>query len=438
GIPLIGGSVPTPNAGLTIDPYDALILRRNPSFGEQGALEWFDRTDRVLAVQARSGPWQELEPGPFGRLYGIASNFAGFVTFDLQSGSEGFVQISGLPATAQTPRRMAHIVGTDSLFIAGQGGLNNPTSFHIVDARSGAALANWDEPVPYSDRFRAAAVIGRYGFVLLQGGSVIEVDLVTGARRTLPIGISGAYFDMKVAPGGATLLVLHRTPGTQTGNVTELDPVSGGVTPRVVDDGAIVRARGMTLDGTGLLWVNRWGFGSSIPTSLTAYDTTTWTIAQSIPQSSTPSSDEIAIAPAPERFDVPYCRQLEKNSSGLVSWITAYGSPVVADKDLELRAYNMPPQQFGIFLNGTAQDFIPTPGVAYNDLCVGPAPGRFTSQIFQADLWGTASIHVDLNAIPTPSALVAVAPGDTWTFQAWHRQGMTSAGFTDAISITFL
>ena len=43
---------------------------------------------------------------------------------------------------------------------------------------------------------------------------------------------------------------------------------------------------------------------------------------------------------------------------------------------------------------------------------------------------------LDLGAIPTPTAFVAVQPGETWNFQAWYRDsGQTN--FTDGLEILF-
>ena len=47
---------------------------------------------------------------------------------------------------------------------------------------------------------------------------------------------------------------------------------------------------------------------------------------------------------------------------------------------------------------------------------------------------------VNLNAVPQPVGTVMVQPGDTWHFQAWHRDasgGQTTSNFTDAVAVTF-
>ncbi len=49
----------------------------------------------------------------------------------------------------------------------------------------------------------------------------------------------------------------------------------------------------------------------------------------------------------------------------------------------------------------------------------------------------TFSIQLDLTSVPTPTAFVAVQPGDTWNFQAWYRDAGGTNNFTDAVAVTF-
>ena len=56
-------------------------------------------------------------------------------------------------------------------------------------------------------------------------------------------------------------------------------------------------------------------------------------------------------------------------------------------------------------------------------------------EIWQADADGQASIPVDLNAVPLPSSLAVVMPGETWNFQAWHRDFTAAAGVTSNLTV---
>ena len=71
----------------------------------------------------------------------------------------------------------------------------------------------------------------------------------------------------------------------------------------------------------------------------------------------------------------------------------------------------------------------------YGILCLGGAIGRH-NQPGLVQPGPTFSIQLDLTSVPTPTAFVAVQPGETWNFQAWYRDG-ASNNFTDAVSVTF-
>ena len=435
-IPLIGTSTPSPGPGFLADPYAGILMHRNASFGEGGTLEWYDLANEVLLTHARSGPWKDLEAGPFGRLYGRELNYGGFVTVDLESGSEGRTDISGLPPAALKPTLVSAIPGTDDLLIFAEGSVNGPVHVYTVDVRTGVATNFWTSlSGAQPGTPQGATVMGNKGYLLGQEGDILEVDLTTGAMVSTDLGVNGSYFDIKVSPAGNTLLLLYRTPGTVTGNVTEYDPVSGIQTPRIVADPTITFCTAMVLDGS-TLWIARRAQGS-LTATLSTYDATTWTLMEVYPESIEFNVEDIALPPASTRFDQQYCTQTPKNSNNRVSWITAFGSPVVADDDFELRAFNMPNNQFGIFINGPGQISIDMPGQSYNTLCVGPTQGRFDQSIFDTGISGSASLQVDLANMPTNMGPVPVLPGDTYTFQAWHRQGGGGAGFTDAIQVTF-
>ena len=83
-------------------------------------------------------------------------------------------------------------------------------------------------------------------------------------------------------------------------------------------------------------------------------------------------------------------------------------------------------------------------GGSQGNLCLGGNIGRFVGpgQVMDSGASGSFAMTVNLNAMPAPtlSGTVAVQPGDTWNFQAWHRDsvgGMATSNFTDAVSVTF-
>lgn len=135
-----------------------------------------------------------------------------------------------------------------------------------------------------------------------------------------------------------------------------------------------------------------------------------------------------------------YCSSAVPNSTGVPGSIEATGSLVVASNDLQLEASNLPLGAFGYFLTSRTQDFRPFPGGSQGILCLGDPIGRAVgSVIFNTGMTGLGTATTDLTMMPQPSGPVQVLPGDTWNFQAWHRDAnpTVTSNFTDAISITF-
>jgi len=131
-----------------------------------------------------------------------------------------------------------------------------------------------------------------------------------------------------------------------------------------------------------------------------------------------------------------YCHPAVDNSTGMAGEIEASGSLRVADGDLTLSARHLPPNQFGYFLTSDTQGFVANPGGSDGNLCLGGAIGRFRSQVQNSGTGGRFSIEVDLQGLPFVPPH-AVLPGETWNFQAWHRDIGGRSNFTDATSLLF-
>lgn len=143
-----------------------------------------------------------------------------------------------------------------------------------------------------------------------------------------------------------------------------------------------------------------------------------------------------------ENLTVYYCDPAVNNSTGQPGVISAFGSPFVADNQMTLTVSSMPSFQFGIFITSQTPVFVPNPGGSLGNLCVGGFLGRYNqgSQIFGTSFGGTADLSLDLTQTPTPNGNVAIQAGETWNFQAWHRDtvgGQSASNFTNAVSIAF-
>ncbi|MEM8714042.1 MAG: hypothetical protein AAGG01_24120, partial [Planctomycetota bacterium] len=106
-----------------------------------------------------------------------------------------------------------------------------------------------------------------------------------------------------------------------------------------------------------------------------------------------------------------------------------------------LEASQLPQDVFGYFLASPMRGFtFPVTG-SQGLLCLGSPIGRFLGpgQIMNTGSTGTMTLAVDPAALASPGGLVQAGFGDSWNFQAWHRDanpGGTS-NFTSAVSVRF-
>ena len=138
----------------------------------------------------------------------------------------------------------------------------------------------------------------------------------------------------------------------------------------------------------------------------------------------------------------PYCAT-NANSTGSSGVLSASGSPLVSANDLTLEASSLPNNSFGFFLASLDQGFVQNPGGSAGNLCLGGSIGRYVGpgQIKNAGTTGAFSLTLDLTQVPQPTGFVAIAGGETWRFQTWHRDavgGSTTSNFTNGLEIDFL
>ncbi|MEM1450944.1 MAG: hypothetical protein AAF957_03550 [Planctomycetota bacterium] len=135
-----------------------------------------------------------------------------------------------------------------------------------------------------------------------------------------------------------------------------------------------------------------------------------------------------------------YCGPAVVNSTERNGFIRASGSDVVAANALEISAYALPDNANGYFLASRQRGFVFPVSMSQGALCLGGAIGRFVGagQVQNSGSTGSFTLAVDLTAMPTPTGLVAAQPGETWHFQAWHRDvnPMSTSNFTDGVSVT--
>jgi len=136
-----------------------------------------------------------------------------------------------------------------------------------------------------------------------------------------------------------------------------------------------------------------------------------------------------------------YCTA-NANSTGVAASMSASGSNSASANDLVLEANDLPINSFGFFLTSQTQGSVGNPGGSQGNLCLGGAIGRYVGpgQIQNSGAGGQITLAIDNTQIPQPTGFVAVAAGETWNFQAWHRDavgGSATSNFTDGYEITF-
>lgn len=136
----------------------------------------------------------------------------------------------------------------------------------------------------------------------------------------------------------------------------------------------------------------------------------------------------------------PYCGEATLNSTGCHGSLFATGSTDVGQNQLSLQAEDLPASVFGFFLIAPDPALVYQPPGTAGVLCLGGSIGRFVGpgQIQNSGAAGTIRLDLDLGSLPSPNGSFAAQPGQTWMFQAWHRDTLITVGsnFTTAVAVT--
>ncbi len=126
------------------------------------------------------------------------------------------------------------------------------------------------------------------------------------------------------------------------------------------------------------------------------------------------------------------------NSSGSDARLAVTGSTRANLNALTLTATQLPPNEFGYFLNSLTPGMSTPPG-SQGILCLSGGIGRYSAQILFSGVLGRIQLTGDLTQTPIPTGFVAVAAGQTWHFQAWFRDTVTppTSNFSDAARVVF-
>ena len=127
------------------------------------------------------------------------------------------------------------------------------------------------------------------------------------------------------------------------------------------------------------------------------------------------------------------------NSTGPPGEIRLTGTNHVATGALTIEASSLPPGAFGFFICSRLEGFSPTPGGSQGNLCLGGAIGRYVGpgQVQSATAAGEFTLTIDPAMLVQPNGPVAPTYGESWFFQAWHRDAnpTSTSNFTDAAAV---
>ncbi|MEM9379544.1 MAG: VCBS repeat-containing protein [Planctomycetota bacterium] len=137
------------------------------------------------------------------------------------------------------------------------------------------------------------------------------------------------------------------------------------------------------------------------------------------------------------------CGGAVPNSTGRKGELSAFGSRDVGDDDVRLVANELPPGALTLFLTSRTGAFTPMFGGGVGLLCLSGDIGRFdlAGQFTFASADGRSELVLDLMSFPQPTGVVQVMAGDTWAFQAWHRDavgGVATSNLTQGVALLFL
>ena len=410
-IPLTSVGLPTQGVGFAFDPTGCIIdWRSTAATGVGDVLDFYDPINQVLIKNLRRSGTQDVEPGPYGRLYGRVLNFVGISVVDMLAGSVGLIEVTGLPAGVSGPERVCQGRTADEVFCASRGSLSAPFDYYTMDVRTGAMTGFWTTPAgTLPSSMKGCAVIGDTAYVIGQERDFLALNLTTGNFTAMEYTppTSGGWFDMVVSPSGGELWFLRRNFLSSTG-IDSYDIASGSFSTPMADFTEIGAAASMTLDAQGTLWVTRLGVGLSAAIDMVQVDPATWTVSGVVPCSGGLGNGggRLAANVTPVRQDTPFCSQDANHSGNELSWMTSYGSLAVADNDFQLTAYSVRSNQFGYFLNGLGPGLLPFAGGADGNLCIaaGLGIGRHNAQIQNSGPNGVITIQVNLNDFPRPTA----------------------------------
>lgn len=325
-------------------------------------------------------------------------------------------------------------------YVAGSEALR---SIDVTDPMAPAPLGSYDTP----DVAHGVAVSGDVAYVAGADSGLLSIDISAPTAPALLGSFNTPGRTQAVAVEGDQVCVGDFFHGLQVFDVS--DPA----TPALLGSYNVPTiTAGIALEGDLAYMVGRGPgtlhvFDVSDPTSpalVGSHETTDQGLGVAVAADVAYVADR---ASGLQLFDVsdgpligtPYCDPAVPNSTGSPGILRARGSAVVADDELELTASSLPgpanghANNIGYFMMGTGTNTFMPPGAA-GPLCIAPGLQRYLPPVSRTkDLGSGFERCIGTSFFPDAPILA----GETWNFQAWHRDGAGPSNFTNAVSITF-
>ncbi|MEL6906505.1 MAG: hypothetical protein AAFP22_13930 [Planctomycetota bacterium] len=129
------------------------------------------------------------------------------------------------------------------------------------------------------------------------------------------------------------------------------------------------------------------------------------------------------------------------NSTGAGGVLRGRGSLLAAANDLTIEASALPPFVFCLFLASRDPGFVPNLAGGPGTLCIGGQFGRYNTFVQSTGATGTATLPVDVTAIPETNVLTPAVAGDAVWFQLYHRDTIpmsaVQANLTESLRVDF-
>ena len=136
---------------------------------------------------------------------------------------------------------------------------------------------------------------------------------------------------------------------------------------------------------------------------------------------------------------VPFC-SASPNSLGVPSYITVNGSGSLVNNDVRLSCQGLPRNSFGYFVVSSQTMAPVNPPNSQGTICLGGGVGRYAGNVQNSGTFGQFVLGIDNTALPSAQGFVTASAGQTFYFQAWHRDsvaGQATSNFSEGFAVTW-